>query len=68
MASCESGFMIYILLGGVTLKRVLFRFWLEDFDIQVEFRNILRSLSLFTIRLADEFEISFILFISFWSG
>ena len=47
------------LLVGVVFKRVNFRFGLEAPDVQFNFRNIFRSLSLFMIRLVEFFSFYF---------
>ena len=56
------------LLKFVAFKRVHFIYILEAPDVQVEFIILFRYLSLFLIRVVDEFSIYFIIFISFISG
>ena len=51
MDSCEYRLMNDILIIGVAFKKVHFIFGLEAPDIQFNFRNIFRYLSLFPIRL-----------------
>ena len=53
MAFCESCFRTNSLLVGVALERVHFRFGLESSNVKFKFRNLLRSLSLFPIRLVE---------------
>ena len=60
LAYCEACLMTYILLECVEFKQVHFRFGLEASGVQVEFRIIFRSLSLFMIRIVEEFLFSFI--------
>ena len=57
--SCESCFINDILLICVAFKKVHFRFGLEDTDIQFNFRNIFRYLSLFPIRIVNNFLLYF---------
>ena len=63
MDSCEYGFMIDIPLEHVEFKRAHLLFGLEASDVQVKFKNLFRPLSLFTIRIADEFVFYFVLFL-----
>ena len=49
--SCETRFINNSLLEDVAFKQVHFRFGLEASDIQIKFRILFRSLSLFVIRL-----------------
>ena len=59
MASRESRFMTNIPLVGVAFEQVHFRFGWGVLDVQFNFINISYSLSLFLIRLVDNFSISF---------
>ena len=57
--SCEDGFVTNSLLVGVAFERFHFRFGLEFSDVQVEFRNLFRSLSLSPITVVERIALSF---------
>ena len=60
LASCKDRFITDSFLIGVAFKRVHFQFGLESPNVQFNFRNIFHSLSLYLIRLVENFAFYFL--------